>query len=137
MPIDWKDAAVKDRLLASIIASFDGKINCARVAQLFGEGATYNAIENFLRGPKREAMKLKAEAGDGPLPKGPPRTPRKPKTNGVKTGRVTKSKKGGSSTSASPIKKEHFFDEGSFMQSGGEGDVEGDMDDAENDDEFA
>ncbi|KAF2659024.1 hypothetical protein K491DRAFT_561455, partial [Lophiostoma macrostomum CBS 122681] len=68
MPIDWKDAEVKDRLLAAIIASFDGKINCKEVARLFGGGATYNAIENFLRAPKKKAVELKAEAGDSAAP---------------------------------------------------------------------
>ncbi|KAF1957332.1 hypothetical protein CC80DRAFT_491469 [Byssothecium circinans] len=108
MPIDWKDQDVKDRLLAAIIASFDGTINCREVARIYGGEATYNAIENFLRKPKKKAQEMKAEANgrQGPAPS-PSRAPRTPKTptkagTGVKSGRVTKSTK----KNGSPLKKE-------------------------------
>ncbi|KAF2272278.1 uncharacterized protein EI97DRAFT_462065 [Westerdykella ornata] len=105
MPVNWQDPEVRDRLLAAIIASFDGKINCREVARLFGKDATYNTIENFLRKPKKFAQQLKEEAGDAPAPSPArpktPKTPRTPKTpksaiEGVKSGRITKT---------SPLKK--------------------------------
>lgn len=40
------------------------KINCREVARLFGDGATYDAIENYLRKPKKQASALK-EAASG------------------------------------------------------------------------
>jgi hypothetical protein len=58
------------------------QINCTKVAQIFGEGATYSAIENFLRGPKRQAKKLKEENGDVVVPASAPRTPKKEKAPG-------------------------------------------------------
>ncbi|KAF2680136.1 hypothetical protein K458DRAFT_407462 [Lentithecium fluviatile CBS 122367] len=127
MPINWADQEVKDRLLAAIIASFDGPINCREIARLYGGEATYNAIENFLRKPKKKATELKAEAAgrDGPAPS--PARPRAPKTptksspaksDGVKNGRVTKTKK-----NSSPIKKEDFAeDEVTFPTSSPVGD---------------
>jgi hypothetical protein len=79
MPINWQDPEVKDRILASIIASFGTavrphkytslpdptnkpQINCKEVARIFGPDATYDAIENFLRKPKKKAKELVAEA---------------------------------------------------------------------------
>lgn len=62
------------------------QINCKEVARIFGEGATYNAIENFLRVPKRKAAELKAEAAgvDGPAPSPfKPKAPRTPKKSKV------------------------------------------------------
>ncbi|ORY09934.1 hypothetical protein BCR34DRAFT_363727 [Clohesyomyces aquaticus] len=114
MPIDWKDQATKDRLLAAIIGSFNGVINYREVARLFGGDATYNAIENFLRGPKKLAKELKENAdSDAPPSPARPRTPKKANgspLNGVKNGRVVKTptkscKKG------SQIKKEILDDD--------------------------
>lgn len=94
MPILWSDPTVRDRLLAAIIASFEGnvwlppllllptqlltneQINCKEVARLFGQDATYNAIENFLRKPKKEAAKLRAEAMGTTAPAPSPARPR-------------------------------------------------------------
>lgn len=57
------------------------QINCREVARLFGQDATYNAIENFLRKPKQEAKKLRAEAagttGPAPSPAKKVTTPKK------------------------------------------------------------
>ncbi|KAF2474144.1 uncharacterized protein BDR25DRAFT_311534 [Lindgomyces ingoldianus] len=120
MPINWQDPAVKDRLLAAIIGSFDNKINCREVARLFGGEATYNAIENFLRGPKKMAQSLKKEAKDD-IPPSPakPRTPKKLGSsllNGVKAGRVAKTP---GKFKGPPVKEliDHDTDDG--------GDVEG------------
>ncbi|KAF2446337.1 hypothetical protein P171DRAFT_257583 [Karstenula rhodostoma CBS 690.94] len=109
MPINWQDPEVKDRILASIIASFGTPINCREVARIFGPEATYDAIENFLRKPKKKAKELAAEAAargtSAPAPAKQQRAPRTPKkSDGVKSGRVTKTtpkKKAGS-----PVKKE-------------------------------
>ncbi|KAF2203711.1 hypothetical protein GQ43DRAFT_347710, partial [Delitschia confertaspora ATCC 74209] len=62
MAINWQDPEVKDRLLAAIIASYPGNVNCTEVARIFGLGATYNSIENFLRKPKKLAQRLQKEA---------------------------------------------------------------------------
>ncbi|KAF2854269.1 hypothetical protein T440DRAFT_271773 [Plenodomus tracheiphilus IPT5] len=93
MPINWQDKEVADRLLAAIIGSFDNKINCTEVARLYGKDATYNAIENFLRKPKRVATQLKAEANaeKGTVASPAKRaSPTKKSGGGVKTGRVEK-----------------------------------------------
>ncbi|KAF2738663.1 hypothetical protein EJ04DRAFT_549858 [Polyplosphaeria fusca] len=134
MPVNWQDADTKDRLLASIIGSFDSNVNCKEVARLFGSDTTYNAIENFLRKPKKLAVKLKEEAKDRA---GPAASPFKPKgkkaaalLEGVKTGRVTKKKatvNGSPGKKVAAVKKEDS-DEGfaSIDQSGGEGNEEED-----------
>lgn len=48
------------------------QINCTEVARLYGGEATYSAIENFLRKPKKQAQKLKAEAVDRKAPAASP-----------------------------------------------------------------
>ncbi|KAF9733939.1 hypothetical protein PMIN06_009315 [Paraphaeosphaeria minitans] len=118
MPINWQDAEVKDRILASIIASFGTAINCREVARIFGPDATYDAIENFLRKPKKKAKELVAEAaarGNTASARGAnspakqqraPRTPKK--SDGVKTGRVTKTTP--KKNVGSPVKKEMLED---------------------------
>ncbi|KAF2798359.1 hypothetical protein K505DRAFT_108652 [Melanomma pulvis-pyrius CBS 109.77] len=136
MPINWQDPTERDRLLAAVIASFDGKINCKQVAKLFGKGATYNTIEGALRGPKKMAATLQGElaaGGDSEVPPSPAKAkPRTPKKDGVKTGRITKGKKGDAKTS--PVKNEIFFDDldtGSLYTSASGAEVggEGTMDD--------
>ncbi|KAK7190156.1 hypothetical protein DPSP01_007990 [Paraphaeosphaeria sporulosa] len=113
MPINWQDPEVKDRILASIIASFGTPINCREVARIFGPEATYDAIENFLRKPKKKAKELITEAAargnsapargaNSPAKQRAPRTPKK--SDGVKTGRVTKSTP--KKNVGSPVKKE-------------------------------
>ncbi|KAL1608314.1 hypothetical protein SLS60_003254 [Paraconiothyrium brasiliense] len=114
MPINWQDPEVKDRILASIVASFGTPINCKEVARIFGPEATYDAIENFLRKPKKKAKELVAEAtarGNVAPTRGvnspakqqrAPRTPKK--SDGVKAGRVTKGTP--KKNTGSPIKKE-------------------------------
>ncbi|KAF2263878.1 hypothetical protein CC78DRAFT_603129 [Lojkania enalia] len=131
MPINWQDPETKDRILASIIASFDNQINCKEVARIFGGEATYNAIENFLRKPKKLANQLKAEAAgkEGPVPSpARPRTSTTPKSSplkgGVKSGRVTKKKM----KTESPIKKETFEEDSTINSSG---DHDGNLDDSD------
>ncbi|KAJ4302629.1 hypothetical protein N0V90_001518 [Kalmusia sp. IMI 367209] len=137
MAINWQDPEVKDRILAAIIASFDSKarllcpiplaINCKEVARLFGSEATYDAIENFLRKPKRKAQELRDQAAGRPEVARSPAKPRARKENstprksdGVKAGRVTKTKKLSVSSPIkkevgdTPIKKEVFTDEDVF-----------------------
>ncbi|KAK4985481.1 hypothetical protein LTR66_008152 [Elasticomyces elasticus] len=103
---DWKSKDAADRLLAATIASIPGmKINVRDIAALFGEGATYDSIENRLRQVKRTAAVMRQEVDSGARPSAPP-TPKKPRapkknvlTGGVATGRVAKS------TNSSPTKK--------------------------------
>ncbi|KAF1974524.1 hypothetical protein BU23DRAFT_636102 [Bimuria novae-zelandiae CBS 107.79] len=77
MAVDWKDPEVKDRLLAAIIASMGGTVNCKEVARLYGGKATYSAIENFLRKPKQKARDLIAKAEGRPAAAASPARPRK------------------------------------------------------------
>ncbi|KAF2181722.1 hypothetical protein K469DRAFT_691810 [Zopfia rhizophila CBS 207.26] len=123
MAINWKDPEVKDRILAAVIASFGSPINCKEVARLFGPEATYNAIENFLRTPKKKAAQLKENAGDSITPSpSRPRTPKKakksPVKSGVKPGRIVKTP---TKPKCSSVKKElvasndeNVFDENAF-----------------------
>ncbi|PSN59814.1 hypothetical protein BS50DRAFT_656421 [Corynespora cassiicola Philippines] len=97
MPINWQDKETNDRLLAAIIAANDMSINCKEVARYFGPDATYNAIENFLRKPKKLAQQLKKEASaagfSGPA-KSPvrPRNPSTPNTPKSAAGTPAKAK---------------------------------------------
>ncbi|KAJ4353920.1 uncharacterized protein N0V89_005651 [Didymosphaeria variabile] len=144
MPINWQDPEIKDRILASIIASFGTAINCKEVARIFGPEATYDAIENFLRKPKKKAKELMVEATargnvaptrGANSPAKQQRAPRTPKKSdgevsclvfircrlmlsfkGVKTGRVTKGTP--KKNTGSPIKKE-MLAEDEYMFGGG------------------
>ncbi|KAF2637746.1 hypothetical protein P280DRAFT_509479 [Massarina eburnea CBS 473.64] len=113
MAINWQDQEVKDRILAAIIASYDGAINCREVARIYGDGATYNAIENFLRKPKRKAAEMKAEANGREAPAPSPSRPRAPRSPGksVKTGRVAKSTPAKKGAGGSPLKKSCVVDD--------------------------
>ena len=68
------------------------KLNYKKIADMFGEGATYDAIEGRFRIIKREAQKLKGEIDEGRREPAPnrggkaqvtPRKPRTPQTNRV------------------------------------------------------
>lgn len=52
------------------------QVNCTEVARLYGEDATYNAIEGFLRKPKKQAIQLKEEAAGRQSPACSPARPR-------------------------------------------------------------
>ncbi|KAI9671186.1 MAG: hypothetical protein M1817_003693 [Caeruleum heppii] len=110
MPINWKSTQTYQRLLAAIYAASPQNHNYQHIATMFGEGATYDAIEGRFRIIKREAAVLKAEVESGERGPAPPRgstttTPKKPRpgngpstpsstgrngTQGVLSGRVTK-----------------------------------------------
>ncbi|KAF2004369.1 hypothetical protein P154DRAFT_519249 [Amniculicola lignicola CBS 123094] len=130
MGVNWQEPGASDRLLAAIIASVGGTINCKEVARLFGGEATYNSIENHLRKPKKLAQELVAQAGGRAAPApSTPRTPRKqpttPSKNGVLSGRVTKKK----SASASPVKKELVDDSVNASSYGSGADADVDVED--------
>ncbi|KAJ4991660.1 hypothetical protein SVAN01_02775 [Stagonosporopsis vannaccii] len=81
MAIQWKDPEPKDRLLAAVIAA-SANLNMNEVARVFGQGATYDAVEGQLRKAKKLAKELKTEA-DGRS--GPAKaTSRASKTDNVK-----------------------------------------------------
>lgn len=97
------------------------QLNYKKIADMFGEGATYDAIEGRFRIIRKEAEKLKAEieTGErGPAPArgtGEKRSPRKQRRqhsvidlDEVQTGRVTKSTQDSPSKcrSAARIKRE-------------------------------
>lgn len=104
MPIDWNSKESYQRLLAAVYAASPQNHNYRLIATMFGEGATYDAIEGRFRKIKADAAKLKAEVESGQRPEAPargvksaPTTPRKrkaviPEGEGVINGRVTKSK---------------------------------------------
>ncbi|KAJ4324216.1 hypothetical protein N0V94_001428 [Neodidymelliopsis sp. IMI 364377] len=116
--VNWQDKGTADRLLAAVIASHGNKVNCREVARLFGDGATYDAIENYLRKPKKQALALKAAAEDREAPATPTTTRKKTTATtptstafqvegdmlivgpAVKGSRVTKSKKEAKETKA-------------------------------------
>lgn len=109
MPIDWNSKESYQRLLAAVYAASPQNHNYRQIAYMFGQGATYDAIEGRFRKIKAEAQTLKQEVENGERPEPPPKatgsvqsTPKKKRaTNagaaadqGVRAGRVTKSKGG-------------------------------------------
>ncbi|KAI9784682.1 MAG: hypothetical protein M1816_000747 [Peltula sp. TS41687] len=108
MTIDWNTKESYQRLLAAVHAASPQTHNYRLIATMFGQGATYDAIEGRFRKIKADAMVLKKEVESGERPEAPPRgagsaksTPRKKKADaavggdGVVGGRVTKAAKGG------------------------------------------
>ena len=71
MPINWKATETCQRLLAAIYAASPQSHNYQKIATLFGEGATYDAIEGRFRIIKREAARLAAEVEAGARPAAP------------------------------------------------------------------
>ncbi|KAL5365235.1 hypothetical protein BJX96DRAFT_179660 [Aspergillus floccosus] len=88
--VNWKTQESTDRLFASIIAAHPGlKLDYNAMAAMFGQGATYDAIEGRFRRYRKMAEELKAEArenGHTDVPRGrntpstTPRTPRGPRS---------------------------------------------------------
>ncbi|KAL8773859.1 MAG: hypothetical protein Q9209_001289 [Squamulea sp. 1 TL-2023] len=70
MPINWKDAEAFKRLLAAQVAAQDMKLDYRKIAHMYGQGATYDAIEGRYRIIKKDAAELLAEAetGERPIP---------------------------------------------------------------------
>ncbi|KAI9652400.1 MAG: hypothetical protein M1831_006809 [Alyxoria varia] len=123
--IDWKSPESYSRLLAAMVAAQDMKLNYKKIADMFGEGATYDAIEGRFRIIKREAQKLKGEIDEGRRELAPnrggkaqvtPRKPRTPQTNrvldhdAVLDGRVTKS------TNSTPSKKSSWRNKNEILE---------------------
>ncbi|GIJ84724.1 hypothetical protein Asppvi_003575 [Aspergillus pseudoviridinutans] len=107
--VNWKANESTDRLIAVLIAAHPGlKLEYQAMATLFGQGATYDAIEGRFRRYRKMADEVKADAlsrGITELPRGrngttssssvTPRTPRGPRSGITKpsssTGRSRKS----------------------------------------------
>ncbi|KAF1933723.1 uncharacterized protein M421DRAFT_203609 [Didymella exigua CBS 183.55] len=100
MAIQWKESGAKDRLLAAVIA-VSSNLDMNEVARLFGQGATYDAVEGQLRKAKKAAAALKEEATGRTGPANTPSRAKKTKnvndspvkTSVVKGARVSKPKK--------------------------------------------
>ncbi|KAL9002840.1 MAG: hypothetical protein Q9188_004265 [Gyalolechia gomerana] len=73
MPVNWKDSKAFERLLAAMVAAQEMKLDYRKIATMYGEGATYDAIEGRFRIIKREAAKLLGEVESGARPAAPPR----------------------------------------------------------------
>ncbi|KAI4254401.1 MAG: hypothetical protein L6R42_007207 [Xanthoria sp. 1 TBL-2021] len=73
MPVNWKDPKAFERLLAAMVAAQEMKLDYRKIASMYGEGATYDAIEGRFRIIKKEAAKLLAEIESGERPVAPPR----------------------------------------------------------------
>ncbi|KAL9059249.1 MAG: hypothetical protein Q9162_001286 [Coniocarpon cinnabarinum] len=97
-----------------MVAAQDMKLNYKKIADMYGEGATYDAIEGRFRIIRKEAVKMKTELDHGdrqpapPRGSGPARSPRKNRRqpsvidlDAVETGRITKP----SSTQNTPTKR--------------------------------
>ena len=105
MAIDWNTKESYQRLLAAVYAASPQNHNYRRIASMFGQGATYDAIEGRFRKIKAEGDKLRREVENGERPEAPPRgagsansTPKKRRASGndsqgVLNGRVTKAGK--------------------------------------------
>ncbi|KAL8993100.1 MAG: hypothetical protein Q9169_006602 [Polycauliona sp. 2 TL-2023] len=73
MPVNWKDPKAFERLLAAMVAAQEMKLDYRKIASMYGEGATYDAIEGRFRIIKKEASKLLAEVESGQRPEAPAR----------------------------------------------------------------
>ena len=61
--LDWKTAESKERLLASVIASLlPAKLDYHKIAEMYGQQASYIAIENRFRAIRKTADQLYEEA---------------------------------------------------------------------------
>ncbi|MCJ1426392.1 hypothetical protein MMC29_004295 [Sticta canariensis] len=89
MGIDWNAKDASARLLAAMVAAQDLKLNYSKIAEIFGQGATYNAIEGHFRKIRKEAVQLLEEqpSGVAPVPK-TPRKARVPKKGKAEAGLV-------------------------------------------------
>ncbi|EAW08474.1 uncharacterized protein ACLA_032090 [Aspergillus clavatus NRRL 1] len=109
--VNWKTTESTDRLIAALIAANPGlKLEYQAMATLFGQGATYDAIEGRFRRYRKMADELRSSAlsrGITELPRGrngtasassTPRTPRGPRGGITKPGSASstgRSRKGG------------------------------------------
>ncbi|KAL8712746.1 MAG: hypothetical protein Q9220_002954 [cf. Caloplaca sp. 1 TL-2023] len=73
MPVNWKDAKAFERLLAAMVAAQEMKLDYRKIATMYGQGATYDAIEGRFRIIKKEAAVLIKEVENGDRPPAPPR----------------------------------------------------------------
>lgn len=84
MRIDWNNKDSFKRLLAAMVAAQDMKLNYTKIATMYGQGATYDAIEGHFRKIRKEATQLREEydarAAGAPFSSTPvPEVPRKPR----------------------------------------------------------
>ncbi|KAL8806889.1 MAG: hypothetical protein Q9182_001018 [Xanthomendoza sp. 2 TL-2023] len=80
MPVNWKDPKAFERLLAAMVAAQEMKLDYRKIATMYGQGATYDAVEGRFRIIKKEAEKLLKEIANGERPEAPPRGSSKPST---------------------------------------------------------
>ncbi|KAL8729263.1 MAG: hypothetical protein Q9166_004884 [cf. Caloplaca sp. 2 TL-2023] len=99
MPVNWKDPKAFERLLAAMVAAQEMKI-----ATMYGEGATYDAIEGRFRIIKKEAAKLLSEVESGERPVAPARGPIKSE-DGADVSTPKKSRKPRSTNTTPRVKK--------------------------------
>jgi len=97
--INWKAAESNEKLLVCMYAWLEEKglkVDYKRIAALFGDGATYNAVECNFRKIRAQAAKLAADSADDNNSLTPATTPRKNKmpkkeaAGAVLSGRVSK-----------------------------------------------
>ncbi|KAI9699433.1 MAG: hypothetical protein M1836_003044 [Candelina mexicana] len=98
MPVDWKKPEAYNRLLAAVMAAHDMKLDYRKIASMYGEGATYDAIEGRFRIVKKEAQVLKEELESGV------RAPAPARGQPVSSNRINGSTNGNASTSTTPKK---------------------------------
>ncbi|KAI4121021.1 MAG: hypothetical protein LQ338_006608 [Usnochroma carphineum] len=103
MPVNWKDSKAFERLLAAMVAAQDMKLDYRKIATMYGEGATYDAIEGRFRIIKRQAAKLVAEIESGARPPAPSRGASSSKN--TTSSFTTASDDGGSQAMATPTKQ--------------------------------
>ncbi|KAJ4400320.1 hypothetical protein N0V91_008779 [Didymella pomorum] len=115
MAIQWQEPGAKDRLLAAVIAA-SSNLDINEVVRLFGEGATYDAVEGQLRKAKKSAAALKEEATGRSGPAMTPSRSKKTKTVNdspvkapVKGARVSKSKKDTTPKVKTELTQEEFM----------------------------
>ncbi|KAI9680346.1 MAG: hypothetical protein M1829_001232 [Trizodia sp. TS-e1964] len=119
MGINWNEKDSFARLLAAVLAAHpEVKLNYRAIASMYGQGATYDAVEGRFRIIKKDAKVLRAEIDEGVRDPAPARgTPRKNKNtpgtdsqHSTITGRVTKAKAAPrAKKSAALIKVENLF----------------------------
>ncbi|EMD67596.1 hypothetical protein GGP41_007469 [Bipolaris sorokiniana] len=109
MPTNWNDIKVIEGVLVAYLAANDNKIDLRKVARLYGNSMTFDALACHFKAWKKQATALKAAAVDNTVA-----TPKKlraknsssptkntscsasKKTDKVQAGRVSKNKSVGS-----------------------------------------
>ncbi|KAL8951817.1 MAG: hypothetical protein Q9222_002233 [Ikaeria aurantiellina] len=142
MPVNWKDPKAFERLLAAMVAAQEMKLDYRKIATMYGQGATYDAIEGRFRIIKKEAAVILKEVESGARPAAPsrgqpttaqssfttsedglstPKKARKPRSTNTTPRANKKDKVINGRVGKSPMKKENVHPENGIKEEMGSG----------------